>query len=125
MLIKILKLKYTLIPIIFAAVMVLSGLTSYAQDSDVREGKIVEAPPSIAPQVPVPQTETIQDFTVSADGKEPSRIADTFGRINVEEKIIQLEQKVNQLMYLNAILLLLIMVAAGSFGIVKMRKKLQ
>lgn len=120
-----LKSKYTLLSIIFAAVMALTGLTSYAQDSDIKDGTWAEAPPTIAPRVlDVPQSEPLQDFVIPADGKEPSLIADTSGKIGVEQKIIQLEQKVNQLMYLNAIVFLLIVLAAGSFGIAKMRKKL-
>ena len=78
---------------------------------------------TIAPRVlDVPQSEPLQDFVIPADGKEPSLIADTSGKIGVEQKIIQLEQKVNQLMYLNAIVFLLIVLAAGSLVLLNEKK---
>lgn len=124
MLIKILKLKYTLIPFIFVTVMVLTGLISYAQDSDVREGEGGRASTaSFLSKPQVPQAETIQDLVIPAVGNEPPRIEDASGKIAIEGKISQLEQKVNSLIYLNAILLLLIIVPSLSFGIVKIRKK--
>lgn len=117
-------LKYILI-IVFAAIVVLIGPASHAQDGDIKEGKSMGAFSPPAPQVLAPQAETtIQDLVIPAGGNEPALVADTFGKKNVEQKIIQLEQKINQLIYLNAILLLLIIVTAGSFGIVKIRKKL-
>lgn len=118
-------LKYTLIiTIIMVMIMMLTGLIAYAQEADLGEGASggSSAPPT--PQLSAPQGEFANDLIIPADGNEPSRIEDASGKIAIEGKIIQLERKVDQLIYLNAILLLFIVVTAGSFGIVKIRKKL-
>lgn len=119
------KLRYTFVLSIFATVIMLIGSITYAQDSDIGEGKSAGASsPPFLYQQPDPQINTINNLIIPADGNEPPRIEDASEKIAIEGKIIQLEQKVDQLIYLNAILLLFIVVTAGSFGIVKIRKKL-
>lgn len=83
-----------------------------------------------------PQGESVNELIVPADGKEPiipeitegaggeitQETVKKSGGVNIEAKIIQLEQKINYLIYFNVVLFLFI-VAVLLVVIIKIKKK--